>query len=90
MLKKSKSDAIPSKFKIYLCKYLKFGMIFSPKFLEFSLVFSIFLFFVNFQKIQNFNSNPESSKIKNMNSISDISKKPKCAFSKIYLCKYVL
>jgi hypothetical protein len=26
--KKSKSDVIPSKFKIYLCKYLKFGMIF--------------------------------------------------------------
>jgi hypothetical protein len=56
----------------------------------FSCFFSIFLFFVNFQKIQNFNSNPESSKIKNMNSISDISKKPKCAFLKIYLCKYVL
>jgi hypothetical protein len=37
--KKSKLDVIPSKFKIYLCKYLKFGMIFSSKFLEFSLVF---------------------------------------------------
>jgi hypothetical protein len=73
-VKKSKSDAIPSKFKIYLCKYLKFGMIFSPKFLEFSLVFKYFLFFVNFQKVQNFNSNPESSKIKNVNSIPEISK----------------
>jgi hypothetical protein len=49
------------KFKIYLCKYLKFGMIFSPKFLDFSLVFSIFCFFY-FQKVQNFNSNLESSK----------------------------
>jgi hypothetical protein len=51
--KNSKSDAIPSKFKIYLCKYLKSGIIFSPKFLEISLIFSIFLFFVNFQKVQN-------------------------------------
>jgi hypothetical protein len=32
---------------------------------------------VNFQKIQNFNSNLESSKIKNMNSIPEISKKIK-------------
>jgi hypothetical protein len=62
---------------------------FLPKFLEFSLVFSIFLFFLIFQKIQNFNSNPESLKIKNMNSIP-ILKKSKCEFSKIYLCKYVL
>jgi hypothetical protein len=50
---------------------------FLPKFLEFSLVFSIFLFFVNFQKVQNFNSNPESSKTKNRNSIPEISKKIK-------------
>jgi hypothetical protein len=46
---------------------------FLPKFLEFSLVFSIFCF-LNFQKVQNFNSNPESSKIKNMNSIPEIKK----------------
>jgi uncharacterized membrane protein len=65
-------------------------LIFLPKFLEFSLVFSIFLFFVNLQKVQNFNSNAESSKIKNMNSISENSKKSKCEFLKMYLCKYVL
>jgi hypothetical protein len=72
--KKTKSDAITFKFKIYLCKYLKFGMIFSPKFIELSLVFLVFSVFVNFHKVQNCNSNLESSKIKNMNSIPEIKK----------------
>jgi hypothetical protein len=70
---------------------------FLRKFLEFSLVFSIFLFFVNFQKVQNFNSNSERLKIKSMNSILEISKKNQtvnfqkftyanmfCEFSKIF------
>jgi hypothetical protein len=52
--KKSKSDAIPSKFKIYLCKYLKFGMIFSPKFFEFSLIFLVFSVFCEFSKSSKF------------------------------------
>jgi hypothetical protein len=55
---------------------------FLPKFLEFSLVFSIFLFFANFQKIQNFNSNPESLKIKNMNSIPIFLKNQNVNFQK--------
>jgi hypothetical protein len=42
-------------------------------------IFSCFLvfFYFNFQKVQKFNSNPKSSKIKNMNNIPEISKKIK-------------
>jgi hypothetical protein len=54
---------------------------FFTKILRISSCFLVFFcFFVNFQKVQNFNSNPGSSKIKNMNNILEISKKSKCDF----------